>query len=448
MIILQSLANRLGISKTKEVIAENLFWSVLGKIVALLGGLLVGIIVARYLGPAQYGLMSYVISYVTLFQTFALLGLDSIEIREESRGKYPFQTIIGTAFGLKLCSAVVCIILVLGTSWYMEADSDTTLLIAIYVLTIILNSSNVIRNYFTAIVQNKHVVKAEISRTLIGILIKSACLLAHAPLVWFVAASMFDAVLLASGYYMAYHAKVGSIREWRFDCQYAKFMLKESFPLIISGAAIILYQRIDQVMIGQMIDKESVGYFSVASKFVEILIYIPMMLAQTIMPVLVHIRENDEATYIRKGQQFMNISLWSSLLLSALMSVSSYWIIVLTFGQAYLPAVAVLQILSFKAAGLALSNTAGTMLVAEGLQRYAIIRDLLGCTACIALNYFLLPRYGIIAAAWIAIASNVIAGYVADAFIPAYRHLFFRQTHALFMGWKSMLTVKSLFKSK
>lgn len=444
---LTKISQWLHLSKTKEAIMQNLFWSVLGKVVNLLSGLLVGIIVARYLGPEQYGLMDYVISYVFLFQTFAAFGLDAIEIREEARGAEPYQKIIGTAFGLKVFFGFLFIIVVIATSWYMDADCYTTFLIAIYSLVIVLNSFSVIRNYFTAIVQNEYVVKAEIVRTLIGIAIKVVLLLFSASLTWFLLAYMFDFVLVSSGYGMAYHAKVGRMREWRFDFKYAKFLLWESFPLLLTNTAVIVYQRIDHVMIGQMIDKESVGYYSVASRFVEVLIYIPMMLAQTITPVLVRIREHGEHEYILKGQQFMNISLWSSFAAAALTSLLAYWIVRFTFGTAYLPAVAILQVMAFKAASVALSNTAGAMLITEGLQRYAIFRDALGCIVCVCLNYYFLPRYGILAAAWISIVSNLAAGYIADALVPSYRHIFVRQTKALLYGWKDIFSLRSLLKT-
>lgn len=442
--LFQHITNRLHLSETKEAIVQNLFWAVLGKIVNLISGLFVGILVARYLGPEQYGLMNYVISYVFLFLTFSMFGLDSIEVREEARKQKDYQTIIGTAFGLKIIFSIIFMALVILTSWQLDADAFTTMLIAIYSLTIILNSFRVIRNYFMAIVQNEFVVKAEIYSTLIGIGIKLLLLLMSAPLVWFLIAYTFDGLLLSSGYWIAYHTKIGSIKDWRFNRKYAIFLLKESFPLLLTNMAVIIYQRIDQVMIGQMIDKESVGYFSVASRFVEVLIYIPMMLAQTITPVLVRIREQNEQDYIRKGQQFMNLSLWLSIFAAAITSLLSFWIVRLTFGEAYLPAVAVLQIMSFKAASVALSNTAGAMLVTEGLQRWAIFRDGFGCIVCVVLNYLMLPHYGIIAAAFVAIASNIAAGYLADAMIPAYRHLFVRQTKALVLGWKDVLSLRSI----
>lgn len=432
------------ISQTKKSIIKNIAWSATGKVVSLFSSLLVGIIVARYLGPTQYGLMNYVISYVFLFQTFAMFGLDTIEIREEAAHPSDYRKIIGTAFGLKILFSIIFMVLVVTTSFLMEADIYTTKLIAIYSLTIILNSFCVIRNYFTAIVDNEYVVKAEISRTVLGFVIKVVLLFLHASLIWFIISSMLDFVLLASGYTMAYKKKVGRISKWYFDKTYAHYLIKESFPLLLTNAAVIVYQRIDQVMIGQMINKESVGYFSVASKFVEVLIYIPMMLAQTIMPVLVQARKNSEQEYAIKSQQFMNFSLWGTLLISAIISFISYWLIVYTFGAAYMPAVAVLQVMAFKAVSVALSNTAGAMIITEGLQRYAIFRDTLGCAVCITLNYLLLPRYGILAAAYIAIISNIAAGYLADAVIPAYRHIFVKQTAAIFTGWKSIINAKNL----
>ena len=83
--------------------------------------------------------------------------------------------------------------------------------------------------------------------------------------------------------------------------------------MLLTNAAVIIYQRIDQVMIGNMIDKSSVGFFSVAAKFTEILIFLPMILAQTITPILVLTRERNITEYQAKAQQFMNFSFGLSL---------------------------------------------------------------------------------------------------------------------------------------
>lgn len=435
-----------NLSGNAAKVTKNVGWALAGKIVSLLGSLLVGILVARYLGPEQYGLMNYVISYVCIFQVFANFGLDNIQIREEAKHIEQRDVIIGTAFTIKVILAILTIALVAVSVLITEANPFTRLMIMLYSTSIVLNSFNVIRNHFTSIVLNEYVVKTEISRTVIGAFIKIGLLYAKADLIWFVGVYTFDFVLLASGYISSYRLKAGRLKSWHFDKKWARYLIRQSFPLMLSGAAVMVYQRIDQVMIGKMIDDASVAQFSVASKFVEILIFVPTIIAQTVSPLLVQTREKSEDVYRNKAQMFMNITIWGSLLMSAAMSLLSYYIVLWTFGEKYLPAVVILQILSFKAVSVALSNTAGQLIIIEGLQKYAIYRDSFGCLICVIFNLLLIPRFGTTGSAIVAILSNLSAGYIADLFIPKYRHFFKMQTIALMTGWKDLLKIKSLLK--
>jgi len=438
---------KFSLSGNKKKIVNNLLWAVSGKIVNLVGSLVLGIIVARYLGVEQYGLMNYVISYVFLFQTLASFGLDSIEVREEAAGKVPVNTIIGTAFWIKVVFGVICIALSIGTAVVMSEDSYTIGLVALYSSYIVFNSFIVIRNYFTSLVQNKYIVLSEIFRTFVGIGIKLTMWAMDCSLTWFVAAFAFDHVLLAGGYISSYRHKIGRLKDWRFSLPYAKFMLKESFPLLLTNAAVIIYQRIDQVMIGSMVGKADVGYFSVAAKFVEVMIFIPATIAHTISPILVQMLDKSREVYIVKAQQYLNITVWVSILCSIGVSVISYWIVLYTFGTEYLPAAAILQVLSFKMVSVALSNGGGIMVIVERLQKWVFFRDVLGCLVCIILNWWLLPKYGAMAAAFVAIAANLAAGYVADLLVPAYRHIFRQQTKALLLGWRDLVHIKQLLKN-
>jgi len=409
--------------------------------------LVLSILVARYLGPEKFGLMNYVISYAFLFQILASFGIDSIEVREEAAGKVPYTTIIGTAFWLKLVFGIICIGLSVGTAVVMQQDTETIGLIAIYSCYIVFNAFIVIRNYFTSLVQNRYIVLSEIFRTFVGIAIKLVLLFLQCDLVWFVVAFMFDWALLASGYITAYRNKIGSLRDWQFSLPYARYLIKESFPLLVTNAAVIIYQRIDQVMIGDMVSKESVGYFSVAAKFVEVMIFIPTTLTHTISPVLVKLFNENIESYKQKAQQFTNITVWLCILCSIIVSLIAYWLIMYTFGEKYIFAVAILQILSFKMCSAAISACGGTMVIVEKLQKWVFFRDVLGCIVCVVLNYILLPRYGAIAAAIVAILANLTAGYISDALIPSYHHIFARQTKAILLGWRDLIHIKQLLNS-
>jgi len=439
MKFIDHILNKSNLSPNRRKVVKNVYWAVLGKVVNIIAGLLVGILVARYLGPDKFGLMNYVISYVTLFSVLAAFGLNSIEIRELSKQNAIKETIIGTAFAIRLVFAVITILLILVTLVLFESDAFTFAMVMVYSLSLILSSFNVIRNYFTSIVLNEYVVKTEISRTIIGSGIKVLLLLNHCPLAWFIAASTFDFVLIGGGYLYSYRKKGGSTRAWKFDLTIARMLIREAFPLLLSGTAVIIYQKIDAVMIRNMMNNASVGQFSVASKITELAIFIPIVIAQSVTPLLVRAHQDDPARYLEKRQQFMDLMVWSSIAMAVAMSAIAAPAIRLLYGEKYLAAIPALQIMAWKAVFMALFGGSGQLIIIENLQRYAVVRNLIGCVVCIVLNYLLIPIWGIIGSAVATVITMAFSGYFSHFFIKPYRHLVPIQTKAIFFGWKRFL---------
>ena len=434
------------ISEKKKRALTNIAWAISGKIVSLTGVLVVGIIVARYLGKEQYGIMNYVISFVAIFQVFADFGLDFIQIREESKHPAHKDKIIGTTFTLKLFFAILTLLAILIITTLSEHDGRIRCYIMIYALSVILNTSWVSRNHFTSIVWNEYVVKTEISRTLIGMAIKIAFVLLHLPLIWFIVSLVIDSILLAVGYTASYIRKIDSIRKWNFDRDLAVFMLKQSFPLLLSGAAIVLYNRIDQMMIGKMIDQSHLGVYSVAVRFTELLVFVPTIIAQTISPILVEVRQKDAARYEELSRVFMNVTVSVCILLAIFTSLLSYPIVRFTFGRMYIEAASVLSILAFKVVGDALSQTSGQLMIIEGIQKYASIRNIIGCVTCVGLNLIFISRYGIHGVAYVAIITILVSGTLADFIIPSYRKIFYKQIKAICVGWMDIIHIKTLLR--
>ena len=434
------------ISEKKKRALTNIAWAISGKIVSLTGVLVVGIIVARYLGKEQYGIMNYVISFVAIFQVFADFGLDFIQIREESKHPAHKDKIIGTTFTLKLFFAILTLLAILIITTLFEHDGRIRCYIMIYALSVILNTSWVSRNHFTSIVWNEYVVKTEISRTLIGMAIKIAFVLLHLPLIWFIVSLVIDSILLAVGYTASYIHKIDSIRKWNFDRDLAVFMLKQSFPLLLSGAAIVVYNRIDQMMIGKMIDQSHLGVYSVAVRFTELLVFVPTIIAQTISPILVEVRQKDAARYEELSRVFMNVTVSVCILLAILTSLLSYPIVRFTFGRMYIEAASVLSILAFKVVGDGLSQTSGQLMIIEGIQKYASIRNIIGCVTCVGLNLIFISRYGIHGVAYVAIITILVSGTLADFIIPSYRKIFYKQIKAICVGWMDIIHIKTLLR--
>lgn len=435
---------RLDISENKKKALSNMAWAVSGKIVSLTSVLVVGIIVARYLGKEQYGIMNYVVSFVAIFQVFADFGLDFIQIREESKNPAMRDKIIGTTFVLKVAFALLALVAIVLTVLFFEPDASIRGYILIYAVSVLLNTTWVSRNHFTSIVWNEYVVKTEISRTLIGVAVKVAFVLMHLPLVWFIFSLLIDSLLLAVGYMSSYARKIDSVRKWRFDKALAAYMVGQSFPLLLSGAAIVVYNRIDQMMIGNMIDQSHLGVYSVAVRFAEMQMFVPTIIAQTVSPMLVEAYQKDAGQYERLSRIFMNVTVAVCFLLALMTCLLSYPIVYFTFGPAFIGAVPVLSVLAFKVVGDALSQTSGQMIITEGIQKYVSMRNIVGCLTCIALNLCLIPQYGILGAAYVALITIFVSGTMANFLIPSYRHIFYKQLRAIAVGWIDILHIRQL----
>ena len=232
--------------KVSKRIISNVFWALIGKFAGLVSALLVGVFVARYLGPTQYGVMNYAISFVTLFLVIATFGFENIEIREEAKANEQKDTILGTVFTLRLLLSLITIIIISIVAYINESDLYTFGIIMVYAITVMLTPFDVIRNYFTSLVQNEYIVKVGILRLVLSGVIKGLLLLIHASLIWFVISLVFDACVLAQGYCYVYRKKIGSMRSWQFDKSWACYLLRQSFPLLLSGLAATIFLQIDQ----------------------------------------------------------------------------------------------------------------------------------------------------------------------------------------------------------
>ena len=142
---LKKIAKRFNFSETKSKVISNVIWAVMGKIISMLSVLFVGILVARYLGPAQYGKMNYVISIVALFTIFAQFGTGEIITRELSKRDFPVSEILGTSFGIRIALAIITILLVLTYVLFSTEDGDVLIMIMIYSLSMIFQCFDVIR---------------------------------------------------------------------------------------------------------------------------------------------------------------------------------------------------------------------------------------------------------------------------------------------------------------
>ena len=232
---------------------KNTSWLFGEKILRLFLGLFISIWVARYLGPEQFGILSYALSFVGLFTFLATLGLDSIVIRELVKDEGKRDILLGTAFSLKLIGALLLLGFLVIAVNLTSNDAYTNTLIFIIAFGVIFQSFNVIDFYFQSKVLSRYVVFANIVTLLASSVIKVLLIILKAPLIGFVLAMLFDSIILSLGFIYFYYKNTYSITNWKFNKIIAISLFKDSWPLMLSSMVIAFYMKIDQIMIKEIL---------------------------------------------------------------------------------------------------------------------------------------------------------------------------------------------------
>jgi len=390
-------------------------------------GLLVGIWVARYLGVEEFGVFSYAMAFVGLFATIATLGLDSIVIRELVGDESRRDILLGTSFWLKVFGAIVVLILLYIATYFTTNDSYTNSLIFIIALSTLFNSFNVIDFYFKSKVLSRYVVYVNSIVMFIFSIIRIALILNEAPLVDFAWAGVVNSMLLAIGYIYVYRYQNLSLKSWGFDTAVALELLRDSWPLILSSIVISIYMRIDQVMIKEMIDAQSVGLYAAAVRLSEAWYFVPMVISSSLFPAIQNAKEKSSDLYKIRVVNLLNILYLLSIVVILITFVFADEIITILYGIEYIGASSVLSIHIFASIFVSLGVGMHSWIIVENLQRYEFYSLSFGAFANICLNYLLIDIYGIIGAAVATLISQMVANIVVLMIIEKTRYIAIQQ---------------------
>ena len=422
----------------------NTIWLFAEKAVRMAVGFTVGIYVARQLGPAQYGLLNYAISFVAIFSVIASFGLDSIVVRELV--KYPDQRdkILGSTITIKFTGFILMLTGIGIALYFISGDHHTNLLILIIAAGYLFQIFQTIEFYFQSKVLSKYVAISQIIAWSAVSCGRAFCAWQGYPLIYFAGLEALNMVLMASGYLLFYMIKISHPFHWRFDLNTARELLKHSWPLLLSGATGIIYMRIDQVMIKAMLGNTEVGYYAVAVRLSELWYFFPTIISTTLLPAVIRSRKVSEIHYMNRLQKYYTFMIWTSILLCVAMNAVSYHLVTILYGEEYAPAVIVLIIYMWELVIMCMGVPFGNWIIAENMQIYSIVFSVSGAIVNVVLNYFLIKEIGINGAA----VATVIAPLSAFITVGCLNQKTRRQ---LLMVIKAFLLVdlyKTLFRRK
>ncbi len=408
----------------------NTSWLMGHRVASMVVALFVGVYVARYLGPVRFGLLSYAGSFVGLFTALATLGLDGIMVRELVKTPERRDELLGTAFWLKAGGAILMWIGITAAVPFTNNDTQTNILIIIIAFAVIFQAFNVIDFNYQAEVKSKFVVYSQVVQLVISSITKLIFIWISAPLIWFACVFLLDAVVHAVGMTTMYLKNSGKIWSWTWRWATAKKLLRDSWPLILSGMVISIYMRIDQVMIKEMLGAEQVGQYAAAVRLSEAWYFVPMAITASVFPAIINAKKQSEELYYKRLQKLYDLMVWLAVAIALPTTFLAPWVVRVLYGEAFLPAAGVLSIHIWAGVFVFLGCANGRWIIAENIHQIATIRSTAGAMVNVALNIVLIPKYGVNGAAVATFISVSVASHIAFLFINKARRAFIMQSKA------------------
>lgn len=403
-------------------IISNSGWLFADKLFRLGVGLTLGVLIARYLGPETFGLLSYSIAFASLFSTIATLGLDGVVVRDLVVHPEKKNIILGSAFGLKVAGGLLAYAIALGSIVLIRpSDHATVLLVAIIAVGMLFQAIDTLDLWFQSQILAKYAVSARAIVFALVSTMKIWLLYNHASVYAFAWASMIETALAGGALIIAFIANGNSTMALRIQWSVARRLLSHSWPLAMSGMFVLLTMQLDKIILGELSGNSEVGLYGVATQLSSIWYMVPMIIGSSIAPSIARAHATGDLNYTNNLQTVYTILSRIAVLTAIAVFFFSDPVIGLLFGAEYQRAAPVLAIHIWGGVFIFHVSIRTRVLIAEGRQRYITAIAALTLLSNVLLTIILVRNYGALGAAYASLISWWLCAMVFPAIWPETR---------------------------
>jgi PST family polysaccharide transporter len=394
-------------------------------------GLAISASVIRYLGPNYFGQISYALAFLALFQVIASLGFDGIVVRDLTViGNPESGELLGTIFLTRIIVGFLSWVFAVGFIGFCNNFSGEIILLVILAGgTLVFQAGDTFDLWFQSQGFNKLASGLRVFVSLISAGFKVLCIVYHAPKVFFAAAVSFDALILGFSYWVAYQRYPAG--KLKFSMPLLRRIVTEGWPLSISAISIVIYMRIDQLMIKEYLGYESVGIFSAILPLATAWQIIPMSLRMVLAPYLTQARLESKKDY----DNLLSWIFWTFSLLGWISGILTFIfsdeIIHILFGQKYEGAGAILGIYTFTNIFINLGIAQSLWAINERLPKVMLYSVVIGSVVSVVGNICLLPILGLKGAVITAIIAMALSAVMLNIFFS--KKIFILQVKSIFL---------------
>ena len=406
--------------RTVRKIAKNTGVVIAGNVIFRLVSLFVIIYLARYLGTVGFGKYSFVFAYLAFFNIITDLGLQQILVREMAREPSTAPKLIGNAYVIRLLLTVFAIVLSIVIITLLPYPADTTSYIYIASLTLLFISfSDFYATIFQANLAMEYSVVAKLAFKFVSAGLILWIIFSYGTILQVIIALVFSEGVKTVLSYLFSRKFVRP--RFAIDFGLWKYLLKACLPLALSSVIIILYYRIDVVMLSMMQGDSAVGIYSAAQRLCEPFSLVSYALMMSLFPLMSCYFKSSEDKLRQTYTLAIRYVLIIMLPIAIGITLIADKIVLLIYGAPFASSVTVLQILIWTYVlgnvGSVLVNT----LVAIGRQNLIAWCTGLCAIVNITLNFSLIPVMSYNGAAIATLATGAVS--LISAFYLVSKHL-------------------------
>lgn len=400
---------------SNKKVLKNTVWLIGCRIIQAILGFIISMLTARFLGPANFGLISYAASIVAFFSPIMKLGLDFIMVQEIVNNPDQEDKIVGTGLSMNLVCALLCIIGVISFALVANSGEKETLIICtLYSFTLIAQATEMIMYWFHAKLMSKYVSLVSLFAYFIVSIYKIFLLLNHQKVYFFALSYTIDYLII--GIILFIIRKKITQKNLEFSYDWMKKLFSRGKYYIISGLMIVIYGQTDKIMLKMMLDESAVGYYSAGVTCVAATSFIFSAVITSMQPVIFEGKKIGKEIFEKRITQLYSIVIYCSLVQSVIFTFFSDFIVNILYGVQYSATVSVLNIIAWYTAFSYYGAAKDVWILAENKQKYLIILNGAGAIVNILLNFFLIPIFGTNGAAIASLITqfftNIIMGIV------------------------------------
>jgi len=411
-------------SETSQKVVSNIFWLITDLFSKLVTGVVIGALVARYLGPEQYGLLSYALSIIVISSAIAPLGLQGLVIKQLVNHPTTTQSTISTAFTLLMASSAIAYLALFGVAHYIApSNKEVFPLLIIGGISLLLKPFDAVKYWFESQLKSKTVVLIQNSALLITSLIKLALIYYQSPITHFVWILVIESLVIAAGLLFALnHSGQRLIAISNTNFTLARELITHSWPLFLSSISVIVNLNLDKIMLGHLSNNTELGFYAVASNLSQICYTFPVLIGATLAPLLTKHYSLNRTRYNYLSTQTFSFLFWLSLAMSLVVYFASDTLITFVFGEAYIYSAKILSIQIFSTIFLYHISFRKRLLLIEGQQHFVFIMSLGMVVVNYIANYLLIPRFGGLGAAIASLSSWAFSALILPLFFKSTRN--------------------------